>query len=544
MLLSAAAAPGWAVRRRARRSCARPGRPRSRRSEPTSSRLEVRAGRSAAARGELIEPLLRKPLPVAVPRARRVRVERALPAPGAPSPRASPAGASATRSGSARRRDARRRRRVLVLPRIEPLSGGAGLEARARPRGSGAARSPDGGGGARDRLRLRPYRARRPGAPDPLAALARTGGLAERRLVADGGRGAAGRARPSATRGRGRDRQRGPRRRLADRAPRAAARMAAAAPGGTPQARSSSDGDARPGHGASPPRAGRGRPTGTAGSRAARRARCRRSGSAPGRRRSRRASVGGGSSSSRPSGRRRAPRSRVAGCAGYRLGSAGRGRMSAAAEAVDARSRACDAGAGGSGRRPHRPSCSVLARLPRARGVCAGPLVGVVRRPTGGRGGCAAAGRLRARQGWAVGHPADRAPGSAAAARVADRLRAGGARACSVTGLHGRYLRPRAGTTSATACIGACSRPGRPSTRTAAGTSGAAQLLLAALASLVPAAALAFWPGGSQRRAARGRSCPDRGCSRRRWPSAHRARSCGRGCAAPADRRAGSGCRA
>src|SRR4051812_18528134 len=157
--------------------------------EPYPLRLSVKSGILPPPGGELLEPLLGWPVPVGGRWSRRGRINlrfsrrgRRTPQPPAPlvprPPRPARRGPRAPDPGG-----------VLVLPRVEPVLAAGG--------GSGSGASPHAGAGARLRPRiegsaaeleidgLRPYREGAPASRIHWPAVARSGEVLERRLVAD-----------------------------------------------------------------------------------------------------------------------------------------------------------------------------------------------------------------------------------------------------------------------------------------------------------------------------------------------------------------------
>ena len=106
--------------------------------EPYPLRIEVRAGLLPPPGGELIEPLLGWPVPIAGRWSRRVRINVRFSRRGRRDARAGPAGRSATRCACSRASASTPGGdEVLVLPRIEPVTapGGEGRRRRARRHG-------------------------------------------------------------------------------------------------------------------------------------------------------------------------------------------------------------------------------------------------------------------------------------------------------------------------------------------------------------------------------------------------------------------------
>ena len=143
--------------------------------------LEVEPGLVRPPGGELVEPLLDRPLPVTGPGARRSRVEVRFERRGR---RTLEPARLAIRDplGLARRELSSTAIEIVVLPRIEPVltpdGGGTGgvLGRAARPLAEVAELEPDA---------LRPYRPGAPAARIHWPTVARTGVVMERRLVAD-----------------------------------------------------------------------------------------------------------------------------------------------------------------------------------------------------------------------------------------------------------------------------------------------------------------------------------------------------------------------
>jgi uncharacterized protein (DUF58 family) len=149
--------------------------------EPYPLRLKVRSGAVSPPGGELIEPLLGKSLPVTDPRSRRVRVNVRFQRRGRK--HIEPARLVLRDPLSLARREIHSDdAEVLVLPRIEPVvvghaSGMAGLEAVSGALTEAAAEL--------ELHSLRPYRAGAPASRIHWPTVARTGVMVERRLVAE-----------------------------------------------------------------------------------------------------------------------------------------------------------------------------------------------------------------------------------------------------------------------------------------------------------------------------------------------------------------------
>jgi uncharacterized protein (DUF58 family) len=167
-----------------------PGPGRLEESEPFTLRLALRRTLLPPPGGELIDPLLDRSVPVGPRWPRRLSREIWLERPGrlrlAPSRLIvqDPLGLWRRELASARGEE------LVVLPRVDPVRwAGAGAEPRGRSAGSGSAGDATSGRGGLAQLEvdgLRPYRDGSPASRIHWPAVARTGQMIERRLVAGG----------------------------------------------------------------------------------------------------------------------------------------------------------------------------------------------------------------------------------------------------------------------------------------------------------------------------------------------------------------------
>jgi uncharacterized protein (DUF58 family) len=166
-----------------------PGPARVMEEEPYPLRLEVRSGVVPPPGGELLEPLLGWPLPVGGRWSQRVRINVRFSRRGRRRLEPATLVIRDPLGLAVRELKAHAGGEVLVLPRVEPVVAAGG--------GTGAGASPHAGSGARLRPRiegsaaeleidgLRPYREGAPASRIHWPAVARSGEVLERRLVAD-----------------------------------------------------------------------------------------------------------------------------------------------------------------------------------------------------------------------------------------------------------------------------------------------------------------------------------------------------------------------